>query len=62
MEALEKARQSLMTVREGFLNKQMSDLIAADLRFALVHLGTITGEILPDDILGSVFSRFCIGK
>ncbi|HRY33844.1 MAG TPA: tRNA uridine-5-carboxymethylaminomethyl(34) synthesis GTPase MnmE [Bacteroidales bacterium] len=62
MEALDLALQSLLAVRDGFRNQQLPDLIAADLRLALHHLGTITGEIVPDDILGSVFSRFCIGK
>ena len=39
-----------------------TDLLAQDLRDALRHLGTITGEISTDEILGNIFSRFCIGK
>ena len=39
-----------------------SDLIAQDLRTALHHLGTITGTITTDEVLGQIFSRFCIGK
>jgi tRNA modification GTPase len=33
-----------------------------DLRQALHHVGSIVGEITPDDILGEIFGRFCIGK
>ena len=39
-----------------------TDLLTQDLREALYHLGTITGEITPDEILGNIFGRFCIGK
>jgi len=33
-----------------------------DIRQALHHLGEITGEISTDDLLGNIFSNFCIGK
>ncbi|MCF8307857.1 MAG: hypothetical protein K9I68_02495, partial [Bacteroidales bacterium] len=39
-----------------------SDLISIDIRTALHHLGEITGEITTDEILGNIFSKFCIGK
>ena len=39
-----------------------SDLIAQDLRTALHHLGTITGTITTDEVLGQIFGKFCIGK
>lgn len=39
-----------------------TDLIATDIRSALHHLGEITGEVTSDDILGNIFSKFCIGK
>jgi tRNA modification GTPase len=38
------------------------DLLAEDLRQAQLHLSEITGEFTPDDLLGEIFSRFCIGK
>ena len=39
-----------------------TDLISEDIRQAIHHLGTITGEITSEDILQNIFSHFCIGK
>lgn len=39
-----------------------TDLISAEIRTALSHISEITGEITTDDILGNIFSKFCIGK
>ncbi len=39
-----------------------AEIVAADLRLTLEHLGTILGNISPDDVLGRIFSSFCIGK
>lgn len=62
IEALNGAKKSLQEVLTGF-DKQMSgDLVAIDIRKALYHLGEITGEITTDDLLGNIFSKFCIGK
>ena len=44
------------------INKLSSDLISVNIRKALDHLGNITGEITTDDLLGNIFSNFCIGK
>lgn len=38
------------------------ELLAADLRRALDHLGAVLGKVTPDDVLGQIFGRFCIGK
>ncbi|MDR3132455.1 MAG: tRNA uridine-5-carboxymethylaminomethyl(34) synthesis GTPase MnmE [Prevotellaceae bacterium] len=61
-EALQRTQEALTRAAQGFANKLPSDLIAQEVREALHHLGTITGEITTDEILGTIFSRFCIGK
>jgi len=61
-EALSKALESVTAMIQGMDEKRSTDLLTIDLHAALHHLGTITGEITTDDILGSIFSRFCIGK
>ena len=61
-EALTHANEALLRVKEGLEINIPTDLVSQDLREALHHLGTITGEITTDEVLGSIFSRFCIGK
>lgn len=61
-DALNSADQSLDAVLHGMNTGITSDFIALDIRQALHHLGTITGEISTDDLLGNIFSNFCIGK
>ncbi len=61
-EALHKAEESLRQVIEGLNTGITGDFIAMDIRQALHHLGKITGEIHSDELLDSIFSRFCIGK
>lgn len=61
-EALKHAAESLDTVQRGLEDGIPTDLVAQDLREALYHLGTITGEITTDEVLGAIFGRFCIGK
>ncbi|MCO6479943.1 MAG: tRNA uridine-5-carboxymethylaminomethyl(34) synthesis GTPase MnmE [Phaeodactylibacter sp.] len=61
-EALRKAHESLERVTGGLEAGVTSDFVAMDIRAALHHLGEITGEISTDDLLGNIFSRFCIGK
>ena len=61
-EALVKAGQAMEQVEVALKTGLSGDLLAEDLRQALHHLGEITGQVLPDDILGTIFSSFCIGK
>jgi tRNA modification GTPase len=61
-EALLGALDSVNSVRDGLLEGISPDLLTTDLRNALYHLGEITGEVTTDEILGTIFSRFCIGK
>ena len=62
IEALENASAALQRVRSGLSSGLPTDLVSQDIREALYHLGSIVGEISTDEILGSIFSRFCIGK
>ena len=61
-EALNKAFTALNEVQKGMDQNISSDLMAIDIRQALFHLGEITGEITTDDLLGNIFTNFCIGK
>ena len=61
-QALVNANNSIQQVEEAFNNDIPTDLIAIDIRQALHELGTITGEITTDDLLGNIFGKFCIGK
>jgi len=61
-DALHKAYESLDAVLNGLTGGMTGDFIAMDIRQALHHLGEITGEIYTDDLLDSIFTRFCIGK
>lgn len=54
-EALEKALEGLQTGVTG-------DFVAMDIRQAMFELGSITGDISTDDLLGNIFANFCIGK
>jgi len=61
-EALTKANVALQTALTGIENGLTGDFIAMDIRASLHQLGLITGEITTDDLLGNIFSKFCIGK
>lgn len=61
-EALTKAAVALTDIRNGLDSGITGDFLAIDIRKTLYHLGEITGQISADDLLHSIFSRFCIGK
>lgn len=61
-EAMQKVLAALGEVQKDLDADLSPDLVVINLRDALYHLGTITGTVTSDDILSSVFSRFCIGK
>ena len=61
--ALRSARRHLeLAAGHAAQNDQSLDLFAEELRLAQAQLSSITGEFTPDDLLGVIFSRFCIGK
>lgn len=61
--ALRAANRHLLNAAEqAAQNAQALDLFAEELRLAQLQLNTITGEFTSDDLLGEIFSRFCIGK
>ncbi|MDR0698188.1 MAG: tRNA uridine-5-carboxymethylaminomethyl(34) synthesis GTPase MnmE [Tannerella sp.] len=62
-EALLRAGASIGRVMEGLDNRLSGDLLAGDIRECLHYLAEITGgEIATDEVLGNIFSKFCIGK
>jgi tRNA modification GTPase len=61
-EALSNAETAIDRVVKGLKSDISSDLVAQDIREVLQWLGEITGEVTTDEILGNIFSKFCIGK
>jgi len=60
--ALVKSKESLELALQSLSVRQSGEFVVVDLRCALDSLGTITGVVTTDDILNSIFARFCIGK
>ena len=59
VQALERCRGRL---EEASLVSPKAELVADELRHAQLALSELTGEVTSDDLLGEIFSRFCIGK
>ena len=59
LEALKQVDAHLQLAQK---NRHQAELIAEELRLAQEALSSITGEFTPDDLLGEIFSKFCIGK
>lgn len=62
LDALEHCHQQLDNGLKQLQGYSAGELLAEDLRMAQQSLGEITGEFTPDDLLGRIFSSFCIGK
>lgn len=62
IEAIEKARDYLNAAMDQLIHAHAGELVAEDLRQAQQALNEITGEFSSDDLLGRIFSSFCIGK
>ncbi|MFN3163223.1 MAG: tRNA uridine-5-carboxymethylaminomethyl(34) synthesis GTPase MnmE [Pseudohongiellaceae bacterium] len=60
--ALKNAQHYLQKALSGVSEHLQLELVAEDLRLAQRHLGEITGEVTSDDLLGKIFSSFCVGK
>lgn len=61
-EALGKSLDAVNKVKEAIAFQISTELLAYELRNALEHLGEISGEVTNDEVLGNIFSKFCIGK
>lgn len=61
-EVLGRLAETLDRILTGLTANLSGDLLAQDIREALRYIGEITGEVHPDELLGTIFSRFCIGK
>ena len=61
-EALIRAHEALMSVGDSIAADVPLDCWTIDLRAALIALGEVGGEGVSEEVLGSVFSKFCIGK
>ena len=59
---LNKTFEEMHKVKISIADKVSKDLLAIDIKQAIYYLGELTGEISNDEILGNIFSKFCIGK
>lgn len=62
VDALERASRTLREGARAFAHNIAGELLAEDLRAVQEELGRITGEVTNEDLLGQIFSSFCIGK
>lgn len=61
-DALRRALDALQDASDGLALAHTPDLLAVDLTVALQAIGEVTGEAVTEDLLHTIFSRFCIGK
>jgi tRNA modification GTPase len=62
LDAISRAQALILAGQKALTEGQAGELLAEDLRQAQLALSEITGEFSADDLLGEIFSRFCIGK
>jgi len=62
LDALQRVQQHLRAGQRQLQEQQAGELLAEELRLAQQELGEITGAVSSDDLLGRIFSSFCIGK
>lgn len=62
VEALKRIDKAVVDIRHGLNSGMYSELVIQDIKIALEAMGEITGEVTNDEILGNIFSKFCIGK
>ena len=60
--SLNSALEAILRVKEGLEIGITHDFLSQDIRECMFYLGEITGQISTDEILGNIFSKFCIGK
>lgn len=61
-ESLNKSLESVLRVKKAVTQSFHTELLAYELKYALEYLGEISGEFTNDEVLGNIFSKFCIGK
>ena len=62
LNSLQNSLKAVLNIKKGLKNNLSGDLLTVDINEALNHLGEISGEITNDELLGNIFSKFCIGK
>jgi tRNA modification GTPase len=62
LNSLQNSLKAILSIKKGLKSNLSGDLLTVDINEALNHLGEISGEITNDELLGNIFSKFCIGK
>jgi tRNA modification GTPase len=62
LDALARTRTFLVQAKKQLEGRREGEIVAEDLKHAHQCLGEITGEFTTDDLLGKIFSSFCVGK
>ena len=59
---MQRAEDAILRVIQGMNDGLSGEFLSMDLQECLNALGEVTGQITNDEILGNIFSKFCIGK